>query len=165
MGPWGAQNGGALFSHDTGLRKETVNNKRLWRRRQRQRRRSGSRPDHFSAGCWSEDETIGPGVPRKLVFALHVRVSRNRSRSFISPPRVLRSATPRASRNASGASLRLPHVLHFRASPPTVHMHERSFICNGLTTFQMPAPPLRRTQEAESVLPVHHVNTCRPCLV
>ena len=68
------------------------------------------RPDHFSAGCWTEDETIGPGVPRKLVFALHVRVSRNRSRSFISPPR--------ASRNASGASLRLPRVLHFRASPP-----------------------------------------------
>ena len=102
------------------------------------------RPDHFSAGCWSEDETIGLGVPRKLVFALHVRVSRNRSRSFISPPRVLRSATPRASRNASGTSLRLPRVLHFRASPPqTVHMHERSFICNGLTTFQMPAPPLQ----------------------
>ena len=69
------------------------------------------RPDHFSAGCWSEDETTGPGVPRKLVFVLHVRVSRNRSRSFIPPPR--------ASRNASGASLRLPRVLHFRASPPT----------------------------------------------
>ena len=30
----------------------------------------------------SEDETIGPGVPRKLAFALCVRVSRNRSRSF-----------------------------------------------------------------------------------
>ena len=77
------------------------------------------RPDHFSAVCWSEDETTGSGVPRKLVFALHVRVSRNRSRSFIPPPR--------ASRNASGASLRLPRVLHFRASPPTVHMYERSF--------------------------------------
>ena len=30
----------------------------------------------------SEDETIGPGVPRKLAFALHVCVSRNRPRSF-----------------------------------------------------------------------------------
>ena len=30
----------------------------------------------------SEDETIGPGVPRKLTFAVRVRVSRNRSRSF-----------------------------------------------------------------------------------
>ena len=29
-----------------------------------------------------EDETIWPGVPRKLAFALRVRVSRNRSRSF-----------------------------------------------------------------------------------
>ena len=96
------------------------------------------RPDHFSAVCWSEDETTGSGVPRKLVFALHVRVSRNRSRSFIPPPR--------ASRNASGASLRLPRVLHFRASPPTVHMYTNDlFFCNGLTTFQMPAPPLNDT--------------------
>ena len=30
----------------------------------------------------SEDETIGPGVPRKVTFAVRVRVSRNRSRSF-----------------------------------------------------------------------------------
>ena len=30
----------------------------------------------------SEDETIGPGVPRKLAFAVRVRVSRNRSHSF-----------------------------------------------------------------------------------
>ena len=30
----------------------------------------------------SEDETIGPGVPRKLAFALHVRVSHDRSCSF-----------------------------------------------------------------------------------
>ena len=30
----------------------------------------------------SEDETIGPGVPRKLAFAVRVRVSRNRSRFF-----------------------------------------------------------------------------------
>ena len=30
----------------------------------------------------SEDETIGPGVPRKLAFAVRVRVSRNRSRSL-----------------------------------------------------------------------------------
>ena len=30
----------------------------------------------------SEDETIGPGVPRKLAFAVSVRISRNRSCSF-----------------------------------------------------------------------------------
>ena len=30
----------------------------------------------------SEDETIGPGVPRKLAFAVRVCVSRNRSHSF-----------------------------------------------------------------------------------
>ena len=30
----------------------------------------------------SEDETIGPGVPCKLAFALRVRVSHNHSRSF-----------------------------------------------------------------------------------
>ena len=30
----------------------------------------------------SEDETIGPGVPRKLTFARRVRISSNRSRSF-----------------------------------------------------------------------------------
>ena len=32
----------------------------------------------------SEDETIGPGVTRKLAFAVRARVSRNRSRSFTS---------------------------------------------------------------------------------
>ena len=30
----------------------------------------------------SEDEMIGPGVPRKLAFAVRVRLSHNRSRSF-----------------------------------------------------------------------------------
>ena len=33
-------------------------------------------------------------------------------------------------------------VFYTSAPPPPVHMHERSFICNGLTTFQMPAPHL-----------------------
>ena len=87
------------------------------------------RPDHFSAGCWSEDETIGPGVPRKLVFALHVRVSRNRSRSFISPPC--------ASRNASGTSLRLPCVLHFRASPPPPPPPPQPCTCTSDLLFAM----------------------------
>ena len=49
-------------------------------------------PDHFSVTGvvglvlrlqrQSEDETTGPGVPNKLAFALHTRVSRNRSRFF-----------------------------------------------------------------------------------
>ena len=26
--------------------------------------------------------------------------------------------------------------------PPSLHMHESSFMCSGLTTFEMPAPPL-----------------------
>ena len=41
----------------------------------------------------SEDETIGPGVPRKLAFALHVRVSHNRSRSFAGGSGAQRAST------------------------------------------------------------------------
>ena len=89
-------------------------------------------PDHFSGGHWSilrlqrqsEDETIGPGVPRKLAFALRVRVSRNSSRSFAGGSGARRGPTgldqhPR---------ILIPQVVFTAAhcllqAPPSVHMH------------------------------------------
>ena len=58
-------------------------------------------PDHFQRVVGlvprlqrrSEDETIWPGVPRKLAFAVRVHVSRNRSRSFTGGPGARRGPT------------------------------------------------------------------------
>ena len=34
------------------------------------------------------------------------------------------------------------HIIPVVDLPPSLHMHESSFMCSGLTTFEMPAPPL-----------------------
>ena len=81
----------------------------------------------------SEDETIGPGVPRKLAFALRLPVSRNRSRSFAGGsgaqrglmrlhrhPRILiPQVLPHiASSPARAKNQAMPHIACCRPSPP-----------------------------------------------
>ena len=86
-----------------------------------------------------EDEMIWPGVPRKLAFALRVRVSRNRSHSLRGPTGLHRHPHILIRFCCRGT---LP-VVDRTASAPTHFDSTSSFYCRTLSVVDPPPrPPL-----------------------